>query len=58
MKDTKTQPIIGKPETWPKKIRTDACLCGKSIWHVECYKAVPLINGSVRSIFAHVDKSK
>lgn len=31
---------IGKPETWPKKVAQDACLCGeKQTWHKACYKA-------------------
>jgi len=32
--------IIGKPETWPKKVSAEACLCGeKQTWHRACYKA-------------------
>lgn len=53
----KTKSIIGKPETWPKKVKPDYCLCGAaSTWHKECYLSVPLIKSSVRSIMSYGEK--
>ena len=44
---------IGKPETWPKKVKADYCLCGSTSWHKACYSAVPVIKDSPRSILSH-----